>query len=328
MNILYTANDKFVPQIGAGICSICENNKEVKELSFYILSSGITKENRKKLSNFTNRYQRQLQIIEIGDIRKYINFDFDTLGWHPVILARLLMDKMLPENIERIIYLDGDTIVRSSLKDLWETNLKDSVIGACMEPTVNHQRLEKLGMTGLPYINSGVLLVDLKKWREEKIGDKIIAYYKKQRGRLLAGDQDSINGTLKDDIHILPLKYNYCNTYDFYTYKSLRKIVAPTPYFSKEEYLENINNPTIIHYLGEERPWREGNRHEYREDFWKYLRKTPWKDMPYEKGWKLYFFCFYTFNFFIKPFPFLRWKIIDYLIPQVMKLRAKNERKK
>lgn len=328
MNILYTANDKFVPQIGAAICSICENNKDIDDLNFYIFSSGIAEKNKDKLKVLGSEYSRKIIINEIGDIKKYLNFEFDTLGWHPVILARLIMDKILPKEVEKILYLDGDTIVRGSIKELWNTSLGESVIGACMEPTINHKRLEKLNMTGLPYINSGVLLVNLNKWRKEKTGEKILDFYKKHSGRLLAADQDSINGALKDKIYLLPFRYNYCNTYNFYNYNSLRKIVAPTPYISQKDYNINIKNPVIIHYLGEERPWREGNRHKYKKDFYKYLEKTPWAKMEGEKGFKIYFAFFYTFNFLIKPLPVLRWRVVDYLIPQVMKIRARNGQNK
>ena len=41
LNILYTLNDKFVPQVSAGICSICENNKDFDEINFYLISDEI-----------------------------------------------------------------------------------------------------------------------------------------------------------------------------------------------------------------------------------------------------------------------------------------------
>ena len=51
---------------------------------------------------------------------------------------------------------------------------------------------------------------------------------------------------------------------------------------------------------------------------------TPWKGENYEDGWKLYFVCWYIFNFCMKPFPHLRYKIIDSLIPVFLNHRAKN----
>lgn len=328
MNILYTANDKFVPQIGAAICSVCENNKDVDQITFYIFSAKISSENKKKLKNLGREYGRDVEITEIGNLEEHLGFSFDTSGWNPIVLSRLIVDKLLPSKVQRIIYLDGDTIVLGNLSELWETDMRDSVIGACIEPTINKENLKKLNMEDTPYINAGVLLINLDRWRKEKTGERILKYYRDRGGRVFANDQGCINGALKGEIHYLPLVYNYCNSYQFYNYKTFKKIMHPIEYISEQEYSLYVENPIIIHYLGEERPWREGNRHQYREEFWQYLKMTPWKDMPCEQGWKLYFLCFYTFNFFMKPFPFLRWRIIDNLIPQVMKLRARNEKRK
>ena len=140
MNILYTLNDKFVPQVAAGICSVCENNKDVKDIKFYLISKEITDDNKQKLKDFVEKYNREIEIKELGDINQYIDFEFDTTGWNSIVLARLVLDKFLPEDLERVLYLDGDTIVRGSLKELWETNIENYVLGASIEPTIDKKR--------------------------------------------------------------------------------------------------------------------------------------------------------------------------------------------
>ena len=113
MNILYTLNDKFITQVATSICSICENNRDFDEIHFYIISNGITEENKSKLKNFIAKYNRKVTIKELEDINDYFDFEFDTTGWNPVILARLVLDKFIPNNVDKILYLDGDTIIRS-----------------------------------------------------------------------------------------------------------------------------------------------------------------------------------------------------------------------
>ena len=93
INIIYTLNDKFVPQVAAGICSVCENNKSAK-ITFYLISDGITEQNQQKLRDFVKTYGQDANIIEIGDLSKYIDFDFDTTGWNSIVLARLVLDKL------------------------------------------------------------------------------------------------------------------------------------------------------------------------------------------------------------------------------------------
>lgn len=328
MNILYTLNDKFVPQVSAGICSVCENNKDAKEITFYIVSKEITQDNKEKMKELVEKYNRNIVIKELGDIKSYFDFEFDTTGWNSIVLARLLLDKILPKDIDKILYLDGDTIVRGSLKKLWDTPLENYIIGASIEPTINKKRKQSLNLEGKPYYNAGVLLINLENWRKEGAGQTILNYYRDNNGKLFANDQDAINGSLQEKIKTISPTYNFYNIFYQYSYRFLKKIMKPAEYIDKETFKEAVKNPIIIHYLGEERPWREGNRHKYRNDYIKYLNMTYWKNTENEHGWKTYFFFWYIFNFMTKPFPIIRYKIIDFLIPTFIKMRAKNANKK
>lgn len=327
MNILYTFNDKFVPQAAAGICSICENNKGADSIHFYLFTHQLSDQNKQKLTEFVHSYRREVTFVELLDLSSYFDFEFDTLGWNPVILARLLMDKLLPLEVERIIYLDGDTIVRGSLEELWATDMGQCAVGGCAEPTVDKARKAQLGMSEYPYINSGVLLVDLKIWRENDLGKRIIDFYQAGGGRLFAPDQDAINGALKGEIFLLHPKYNFSNTFLFYPYRTLKKLMDGRNYITETACREAKENPVIVHYLGEERPWRNKNTHKYRGDFLHYLHKTPWRDMPMEDGWELYFLCWRIFNGVMKVTPMLRYKIINSLIPAFMAHRSKQLKK-
>ena len=171
------------------------------------------------------------------------------------------------------------------------------------------------------------VLVNLKKWKQLNAGKVILDYYKKNNGKLFANDQDAINGSLSDNIYTLLPKYNFYNIFYQYSYYFLRKLMQPVEYIKKEAFEECVENPIIIHYLGEERPWRLGNHHKYRDDYLKYLNKTPWENQGMERGWNLYFICWYIFNFLTKPFPTIRYKIINSLIPTFIKMRSKKIKK-
>lgn len=328
MNILYTINNSYVPQVAAAITSVCENNKGIDKIHFYIMSLQISKEEEKRLTEYVHvfsnqEHERTLEFIELEDIRKHFDFSFDITGWNPIVLARLLLDKLLPDNLHRIIYLDGDTIVRKSLLELWQTDMGNCSIGACMEPTCSLNRKADMGLSGFPYYNAGVLLIDLDNWKLNGTGKEIIDYYQAHDGKLFANDQDAINGSQKGKIHTLPFTYNYHNTYDIYNYRLLKKncdYAIP----SRKEVIDTKEDPCIIHFMGEDRPWREGNRHRFREDYFRYLDMTPWKGKGVETGWKLYFFCWDIFNFIMKPFPILRCHIINSLIPIVLNIRSKK----
>ena len=129
MNIVYTVDNKFVPQLATGICSICENNKE-EDVCFYVVSKGITDDNKDALTRYVEKYGKKICIIELSNVKDYIDFDFDTSSWNDIVLARLFFDRLLPNDVDKIIYLDGDTMVRGSLHDLWSIDLSNYVIVA------------------------------------------------------------------------------------------------------------------------------------------------------------------------------------------------------
>ena len=319
MNILYVLDNNFISQVAASICSVCENNKS-DELFFHVFTYNVTNDNKNNLINFVEKYQKKINIYDLDNLNKYFDYNFDTLGWRPVILGRLVCDKILPSDVEKILYLDGDTIVIDSLSELYNTNLESCYIGACIEPTVDKQRKNALGLKGYPYYNSGVLLIDLKKCRKDNVFPNIIEYYINNKDKIFAPDQDAINGCLKGKIYTLVPKYNFVNSFKFYPYRVLNKIAGEKCFVDLESYKDSLNNPVIIHFLGEERPWREGNTNKFRYEYIKYAKKTPWGYQD-EKGWSLYFFFWRIFNFVMIPFPKSRYKIINSLIPFVMKLR-------
>ena len=323
MNILYTTDSKFLPQVTASMCSILENNRHADNLHIYILGLQIDEPSIQTLTQFVSRYNKKLTHIPLNDIQSYYPFSIDTSGWHPIVLARLIIDRLLPKALSRVIYLDGDTIIRGSLQSLYETDMQGAPIGGCQEATYSKENLKALDMLNIPYINAGVLLIDLDVWRAEKTGAAIIAYYAEHSGRLFANDQDAINGTLKCRLYLLPLSYNYCNSYDYYTYKALRKMAAPAPFVNEADYRRYTQNPIIIHYLGEERPWRAGNRHRFGKDYLHYLSLTPYKDTPMETGWETYFKAFSLLNTLTRPFPLLRHRLISALIPLFMRFRRR-----
>ncbi len=327
MNIVYTLNDKFVPQVAAGIVSLCENNKACDRINFYVVSSGISLKNKRELEKLVKKYERFIDIIELGDVEQYFDFEVDTNGWNPIVLARLLLDKILPKEVHRVIYLDGDTIVRRDIWDLWNFNLDGKTLGMSIEPTIDKKRIKILNLGDFPYCNAGVILIDLDRFKKIEAGRRIIEYYRKYDGKLFANDQDAINGSMKEEIQIISPKYNFYNIFTQYSYRFLCKIMKPKKYIDKEMFMDAKADPAIIHYLGEERPWRKWNTHKYKKDYEKYLRMTVWKDTPFEEGWLLYFTCFKIFNTLTKPFPMIRHKIINSLIPTFMKIRKKQLKK-
>lgn len=319
-------NDGYVPQVAASALSLIDHNPG--KHTFHVFSFGISEENVEKLHHMIVEKGCDFQVYEVGDIERRLEFEVDTLGFHISVLARLFVGRILPETVERVLYLDGDTIVLEPLDELWNMEL-NLPLAMSIEPVTHRRHLKELGMPeDAFYCNSGVILFNLKLWREKQCEKRVLEYYRERSKELIAPDQDALNGALTGEIAALEPRYNFCTNFINYPYATLKKLMRPADYIPEETFEKSKRAPAIIHYLGEERPWREGNKHPYRDEFRKYLSDTPWGDRPEDQGWKGYFFCFYLFNFLIKPLPMLRWKIIDSLIPAFMRYRKKQLMKK
>ena len=328
MNILYELDNNFAPQVSASMASVCENNRDMDDLTFYVFGLGLSEETSKNLVALAKRYNRKATIIPIDGFMEAFG-DFDTLGWTEVVMGRLLIARFLPEDVERVLYLDGDTIVRKSLRELDALVLdKSKVLGAAIEATVDRSRLRSLDIEDEPYVNSGVLFIDLRRWRDTNAEKKLLQYCKAHRDHIVAPDQDAINGALRGSIQALPPGYNWCNSYVFYPYRVLKKLMGKVAYYTREEFESSVKDPVIVHFLGEERPWRKGNAHVYRDDYRHYLSLTPYANQPEEEGWTTYFGAWRVFNLIMRPFPMMRYRVITALIPKMMSWRKSQRTSK
>lgn len=109
---------------------------------------------------------------------------------------RLLLDSFLPQ-LEKVLYLDSDLFVTDSLLPIWRTELGDTLVAAVEDGLIRPGRggapyLRKVRLSG-PYFNSGVLLIDLAKWKDHSIGERAIAELRSDPIRCGFLDQDALN---------------------------------------------------------------------------------------------------------------------------------------
>lgn len=298
MNVVYASNDNYARHLGVSICSLFDSNTREKKIDVYILSVGISDENRKRLDSIGNRYRRNIHYIEISDLKEKIPFSVDTGRFDISTLGRLFIGEMLPETVKKILYLDCDTVVIRSLKNMWALDLEGNIAGAVQEPTIYKEVKADIGLgENDPYYNAGVLLVDMEKWREEDTGRRMMVYYEERDGKLFANDQDVINHVLKGKIKSLVPLYNFFPNYRYFRYKELVKMSEAYAGISENELHRAKHHPVIIHYMGDERPWKAGNLNHYRRAYDIYLEKTPWRGTPREKGQEIYMAAYHAMDY-------------------------------
>ena len=328
MNVVYASNDGYARHLGTSLYSLLDRNRDFAEISVYVLTLGLSEENQGKLREIAEHFGRRLIFLNLDDLRERIGYEVDTGGFDISVMLRLFMGDMLPESVERVLYLDCDTVVLQSLKHLWKEELEGKIVGAVMEPTIYQAVKESIDLgEDDPYYNSGVLLVDLKQWREQEIQKKLLEFWKSKGGKLFASDQDVINGTLKGQIHTLMPRYNFFTNYRYFRYNTLVQLCDAYRAVGKREFAAAKRKPVIIHFLGDERPWIRGNHNHYGKWYRKYLAMTPWKDMPVQKGKFWYMQLWWCFNQITRICPAFRLAISRRLGMKVIDDRKKRQGK-
>lgn len=323
---VYASNDGYARHLGTSMCSLFDKNRDFPKIHVYVLSMGLSEESRAALLQVSERFKRKLTFVEMGDLRDRFDYEVDTGGYDISIMLRLFMGEMLPETVERVLYLDCDTVVVRSLKRLWRENLCGNIAGAVMEPTIYQAVKESVDLTPEePYFNSGVLLVDLKRWREEDVQQKLLDFWREKGGKLFASDQDVINGTLKGRIRALKPEYNFFTNYRYFSYGTLVRHAASYRVVPREDFRAAKRHPVIIHYMGDERPWIAGNLNHYRLAYEKYLAQTPWAGTPKETGKELYMLAYHMLDYVTAVCPAVRWEISRRLGMKLVERRSKGE---
>lgn len=275
IEICLCADDRYMMPAGVCITSIFENNKDEK-VRVHLITEGISKENEKKLRKTAERYQQQ---VEIHRVDAEIFNDFPTTSqFSKAIYLRYLIPQILDENIEKALYLDCDIICDASLKKLWASDLGDNYCGVCLDPhgddIVIRNRLnahqEHLTSEDV-YFNSGVLLFDVRKWREENLAHQLITFVDQNKDICnVYPDQDALNCLFVGKVKFLPLRYNVqeaCLLKKKYLH--LRDDLYSTIY-------EAVKNPCFIHFSSKMKPWMPFCSHPWAYKFDIYRNMSLW----------------------------------------------------
>lgn len=168
---------------------------------------------------------------------------------------RLLLIDLLPA--DKVLYLDTDLVVTGSLKELYEIDMEGKAYAGAL--VQSRERKQALGIqAGYPYINAGVLLINLHWLRGHTTRKDMLDYIAQNKECLRLADQDVINGMFYKNNKALASRYNYC------PYKNKK-------YFEMKKDLHR--KPIIYHYRGEKKPWQFRYDSYAKTVYWKYVNR-------------------------------------------------------
>ncbi len=270
INVMYSSDDNYLRHAAASICSLLENSNG-DDITIHFVSNKLSKESKSALEKLVTKYNQKIIYYEIDDVLKglILNDNFPLSSY-----ARLFIENLV--QVDRIIYLDCDTIVRSSLKQMYDFNI-DNYYVAGVQDEVPYYEMNIIGMNESDrYINAGVLLINLKKWREDQIRNKFLNFVNQRNGKVQHHDQGILNGVCKGKIKIIEPKFNFMSQFFMYNSKQVKRLFKLKNFYSQSEIDKSMENPVVIHYISKffMRPWENSCTHPYLDEYVFYAKKS------------------------------------------------------
>ena len=294
MNICLASDDNYAPYLGIAILSILKNAAPEDKFHFYILDNKISDENKEKMARLSSRNPFEITWLS-WDKKLFEKCDTKSASWTSAIFARYLIPELIKE--DKVLYLDCDVMVRGSLADLWKEDLEGYYLAGVRDyNAILRDKLDQRfeGMNPREYVNSGVLLINNKRWREEKLFQKLLDYSIKNASLLRCPDQDAINFICRKHKKFLIERYNATSF--------LWKTDLIPSGFDAEKIIKEREKVVIRHF----HPWRKNYFIPHREEYLSLIAQSPWPEIMPKDDPKWLAYAKITCRYFWRhPFCFL-----------------------
>lgn len=247
MNILVTLDENYIPYLNIMLTSLLRSNPD-EHFGIYLLHSSVREQALSETRCILDS-RGELTAIRVSDAGLE---NAPTTSRYPLeIYYRIFAARYLPEEMDRVLYLDPDLIVNGSLRELYELPMEDYFFAAASHtgPVLRKLNEVRLDMEEeSPYINSGVMLMNLALLRKEQRIEDVFEFIEKKKSLLILPDQDIISSLYGSRIYALDtFRYNMTET--------LYQWHAP---FERDLDLDWVRkNSVIIHYCGRNKPWKD-----------------------------------------------------------------------
>ncbi len=260
--VFFSADEKYAPYLGVAISSLLDHINAEYDYVLHVVHHDMKKRTARKIERLAEGYDNvEIVMTEMNDKLQGISDRKETRlkgdYFTPTIYYRIFLPEMFQE-YDKGIYLDSDIVVLGDIAELYKVELGDNLIAACPDmSTYDNQLLgeyfEKVvGTARRKYINSGVLLMNFKKFRDEEFVERFLYLLNTYDFDTVAPDQDYLNSMCYGRIVFLDAIWN----------------AMPTP------TQKRIRNPMIVHFNLFFKPWHyDGTM--YEELFWKYANESP-----------------------------------------------------
>ncbi len=257
--IFFATDDNYIPYLDVAIRSLIDHTSVNNKYDIYVLNTGLSERSKQMVKS----QEKQNVSINFCDISLYVEEIKDKfkkiMHFGVACYYRLFIQNLFP-HLTKVLYLDCDIVVLRDVADLFDVDLGDNMLAGAVEQFVANTKEYSmyakyaLGLDSQKYINTGILLMDLTKFREHKIEQKFTYMLTNYNFELIDPDQAYINFLCRGKILLLPKCWNKTN------YK-----------------VDRVGSKHIVHFALAEKPWQSDvDNCEY---FWYYAKKSQFYDM-------------------------------------------------
>lgn len=258
INICFTSDNNYAKYMGVAIASILKNKDVSDVINIYVLDGGISDARKQEIARLSSIAPFNIEYIKVDEnatkdcpINRHHHFTVAT--WYKCLLP------FLPEHIDKVIYLDCDLVVNTSLYPLYAQDVSKLYFKGVID-VLNQENTERLHLE--KYCNAGVMLINLAKWRKDNLKTKFFKYINEHHDDIVWADQDVVNIVCQNGIEYIDQRWNTQIT----DYSGGRT----------EEYRAIGENGFIMHFISSLKPWKNKYSH-WSRYYYQYLKITPWK---------------------------------------------------
>jgi len=274
ITICFATNDNYAPHAAALMVSIMVNKRPEDEITFYCFSDKLSANIRQRFREMEQQWKFVLHFLDIDDS---IFQHFPAFLGNRTTYFRLVMARLLPETLEKILYLDCDTIATFSLDELFATDITGKYAAVVSEAAAMPQ-LSSFNLP-YPYFNAGVILFNLTQYRQDQMEEQAFDFTKKHPEAILFADQDIFNVIFSGNVLYVPMKWN-CPQHHRITFFPManRCILRMVGWKFPKDFWDQLRQaeqqPCIVHFTNT-KPWDGGCNSPLAGEYWKYAKQTP-----------------------------------------------------
>ena len=275
INIVFASDNNYAQHTAVAMASVLVNTKVPQRIQFYLIDDEIQQENKEKITKTVQNLGGNIEFIKIKNSRLedcYVSGELSRASYFRLDIANIL-DK----SIEKIIYLDCDLLVYDDIEKMWQLDMGGKPVAATCDlgimasARVRKQKNKFIGLPfDAPYFNAGVLIMDLKKWRDGNYAEAIIALA--TQNKYPNHDQDALNKFFMNNWQEIPLRWDVIPP----VFNLFLKIVTKPDL--RKKAIEAKLNPAIFHYAGGYKPWEYEIHDGFNDKYYEYLKLTEYKD--------------------------------------------------